>query len=708
MSKESDVLSEAKERFKLSDDAESENRQAYLDDWRFARMGEQWPENIKRDREQEGRPCLTVNRMPSFIRQVVNDARQNTPQIKVSPMDGQGDPETAEVIGGLIKSIERQSNADAAYDTALDCAVTGGFGYFRVDVDYAYEDSFALDICIKRIVNPLTVYGDPDSVEVDASDWRYGFVTDLIPRKTFEKRYKGAEAVDWDSYGDGNDLLWFQDNTVRIAEYWDRYEAPEKILQLSNNMVIREAEYLKNKDLFDVTGLNVTGTRQTMGYKVKHRVMTGSEILEEKDWAGCYIPICPVYGDEIVIEGRRYLMSMIRQAKDAQRMFNYWRTTSTELVALAPKTPFIGPEGAFDVDIEKWMSANVKTHPFIQYSGQIPPQRQGFAGPPAGALQEAMNASDDIKSIMGLFDASLGARSNETSGRAIMARQREGDVSTFHFIDNLSRAIRYAGKVMVDLIPRVYTHERVVRILGEDGATKEVTLNKQVPGENGMVTMYDMTTGKYDVTVSTGPSFTSKREEASQQMIEMIKVFPQAAPLIGDIVAKSLDWPGADQIAKRLQVMLPPPVQKMEANTEIPPAAQAIIQSQDMQLQKMQEAIKQMQEAHASRDRQMLQMKGENERLQVELANKREEFEVRRFEAQQEALTKIKVKEMDNEAGRQEIALKAYFDDQAMMLNTRMDTFQKVLESLMQVSTEDGESEESHGMSGDMPDEMMR
>ena len=683
MAKDSDILDEAKERFQLADDADSDNRNAYLDDYRFARLGEQWPEKIKKEREQEGRPCLTINRMPSFIRQVVNDARQNTPQIKVHPMDGNGDVETAEVLGGMIKAIEVQSNADAAYDTALDCAVTGGFGFFRIDIDYTSKTSFDLDVVVRRVVNPLTIYGDPDGTEVDASDWRFAFVTDLMTKKAFKKKYKGAEEVDWDTYGDGKDLNWFQEDTVRIAEYWDRYVAKEMMVKLNSGLILRQEEYFKNKDLFDVSQLTVAGEREVETYKVKHRIMTGAEILEEKDWPGMYIPICPVYGDEVVIEGKRHLLSMIRMAKDAQRMFNYWRTTSTELVALAPKAPFIGPEGAFDVDAEKWMSANVKTHPFIQYSGQVPPQRQAFAGPPAGALQEAMNASEDIKSIMGLFDASLGAKSNETSGRAILARQREGDVSTFHFIDNLSRAIRYAGVVMVDLIPKVYTSERVMRIIGEDDSVKEVTINQQRETEEGLTTMYDVTTGKYDVTVSAGPSFTTKREEASMQMIEMIKVFPQAAPLIGDIVAKSLDWPGADQIAKRLQVMLPPPVQKMEANTEIPPAAQAIIQSMEMQLKQAEQAIQQIQQEHAGHAQQMTKMIGENQKLKIDLANKAEEYAVRRYEADRDADTKLQVKHMEGEQDQRDIALKAYFEQQTNAFDARMQSFQKILEQLM-------------------------
>jgi hypothetical protein len=256
----------------------------------------------------------------------------------------------------------------------------------------------------------------------------------------------------------------------------------------------------------------------------------------------------------------------VRDAKDPQRMFNYWRTTSTELVALAPKTPFIGRKGAFETDSAKWATANIQSHAYIEYDGPEPPQRQMFAGPPAGAIQEALSASDDMKAIMGLYDASLGARSNETSGRAILMRQREGDVSTFHYIDNLNRALRHAGRVLLDLVPKVYATPRVIRILGQDGQASSVAVNQppQTAGADpaaklkAVEKIYDLTVGKYDVTVQAGPSFTSRREEAANQMIELIRAYPAAAPVIGDLLARNLDWPGAEEVAQRLQAMLPP------------------------------------------------------------------------------------------------------------------------------------------------------
>jgi hypothetical protein len=560
-----DILADAKELFELASEREALNRREALDDLRFARLDEQWPEIVRRERERNGRPCLTINRIEPFIRQVVNDARQNQPAIKVHPADSSADPKTAEIYNGLIRNIETTSRADVAYDTALDFAVTMGFGFFRINTEYAHEDTFDLDLRIKSIVNPFSVYADPYSTESDSSDWNSCFVTELIEKDQFRRRYKGAEEVDWDAQGYTQlEDPWREDERIMVAEYFDRDQAQKTILLLSDQSVVDEEVYLANKDTYDMAGISVAGERETSGYRVTQRIMTGAEILETNKWAGKFIPIVPVYGSEVNVEGVRYFRSLIRGAKDAQRMFNYWRTASTELVALAPKAPFIGRRGQLTTDAAKWATANLENHAFIEYddpNGAGPPQRQPFAGVPAGALQEAMNASDDIKAVIGLYNASLGDSGNEISGRAILARQREGDVSTFHLIDNLSRAIEHCGRILIDLIPLVYTGNRIVRVLGPEGLASTVPLGVPVPagqGPNGEVLshVYDLSRGKYDLTVETGPSFTTRREEAANQMIELICAFPAAAPVLGDQLAKNLDWPGADIIAQRLAALV--------------------------------------------------------------------------------------------------------------------------------------------------------
>ena len=560
-----DIVKEAKEAFETCQEAEEENRDNAESDIKFARMGDQWDEADRNKRNREGRPVLTINRMPAFIRQVANDARLNTPSVKVFPVDDTADVECAEILNGLLRNIQVQSNADAAYDTAMSDAVTGGFGYFIIDGDYAFNDTFEQDILIKRIANPFTIHGDPRSTAIDSSDWNIGFVSDVMSHAEFEREFPNSEKIDWDAdFESEKDLDWITEDSVRVADYWKRVEEDRPIVLLSDGQVIDEEVYEKNKDYWDVSQVFVENTRTVKSWKVKRYTLSGQEVLEEIDWPGMYIPIIPVYGEESWVEGKRHFKSLIRDAKDPQRIYNYWRTASTELVALAPKAPFIGPVGAFDEDGDKWATANTDSHPYLQYDGQVAPQRQAFAGPPAGALQEALNASDDMKSVVGMFDASLGARSNEQSGRAILARQREGDISTFHFIDNLNKAIQHAGKVILDLIPHVYSGERVIRVLGEDDKPENVQVNQPIPmmqdGQPVMDEMgqpkariYDLTKGKYDLVVRSGPSFTTRREEAATQMMELLRVYPDAAPIIGDIFAKNLDWPGADEIAKRLE-----------------------------------------------------------------------------------------------------------------------------------------------------------
>jgi hypothetical protein len=642
-----EIIKDAREAFERAAEAEAENRREALDDLKFARLGEQWPPHIRRERDLDGRPCLTINRLPAFIRQVVNDARQNKPSILVHPVGDGADVETAEIFNGLIRHIEQSSDAEVAYDTALDFAVTGGFGYFRINTRYASDDTFDQDLTVERVANPFSIYGDPDGTAADSSDWNSAFVVDTLPKAAFEARWKGADAVDWtaDSYASLTGP-WLEGERVMVAEHWRREAVQRTIVALSDGQVVEIGVYEQQKAMFEALGVSVIGQpRQMASHKVIQRILTGAEVLETVEWAGRFIPIVPVYGEELHVDGRRRLRGLVRDAKDPQRMFNYWRTTSTELVALAPKTPFIGRKGAFETDSAKWATANVQTHAYIEYDGPEAPQRQMFAGPPAGALTEASNASDDLKSIMGLYDASLGAPSNEASGKAILLRQREGDVSTFHYVDNLNRAMRHAGRILLDLIPKVYATPRVVRILDPDGQARAVSVNAPAPspatssgapagqspaaaaGLSEIQTaekIYDLTVGKYDLTVAAGPSFTSQREEAANQMLELIRIYPAAAPLIGDLLAKNLDWPGADEVAKRLQSMLPPQAQGADPQLQ---AAQAQLQAAQAQAQAAQEQA-------ASLSQALTAAQGEIAALQQDRSNAARKLQIDAFEAE--------------------------------------------------------------------------
>jgi hypothetical protein len=686
-----DVLADAKERFRLAHDAEAENRKWAIDDLMFARMGEQWPLHVRKQRELEGRPCLTINRMPAFARQVVNDARQNKPAIRVRPADSEADPDTANIYNGLIRNIEQSSNADVAYDTALESAVYTGFGYFRLSTDYAHEDTFDLDIKIERIANPLTVYADPTSTAPDASDWRFGFVTDLMPLTEFESKYgKNTLASNWSADGDDRDSLWRNEDSVRIAEYWTRDEYMKAIVQLSNGQVLDAKLYEANKPLWDAQQLTVIGERETRCYRVRQQIVTGAEVLETVDWPGKYIPIIPVFGDEVNVQGKRYFRSLVRDARDSQMMFNFWRTASTELVALAPKAPFIGPRGAFDGD-PKWQSANVKSHPYLEYEGAVPPQRQPFAGVPAGALQEALNSSDDMKAILGIYDASLGARSNETSGRAILARQREGDVSTFHFIDNLSRAIKYAGRCLIDLIPAVYNTERMVRVLGEDGDVKNVLVNPKQAAEYGKV--YELARGKYDLVVEAGPSFSTKRDETQNFLLETMRANPSTAPLLMDVLARNMDFPEAEKIAARFKTMLPPAIQKMEEQGEdvTEQTLMAQLSQAQMQMQQMQQALQSAEMQKAQLESQKVQQDGqiEAQKLQLQKSIEDQRAELERYKANLDAQVRVYVEQL--KAGTQESSQQRQFDVEnkrlvAQQLGTDLGTVDALIQTTQEIT----------------------
>ena len=609
MTTDSEILSEAKEAHKLGLDAEADNRASYVEDYRFARLDEHWPASELAKRQRSGRPCLTIPRLPAFLNQVINDSRQNRPRIRTKPVDSFADPKTAQVIDGLILNIERASNAAVAYDTAIDCAVSGGFGYFRIDVEYSDSNGFDKELRINRIANPLQVIGDPYSQAADSSDWNSCFVTSLMTKDEFGKRYKGAEKSNWETHYVGLEQAWMEGDEIMLAEWWRREEIEKTIYQMSDKRVLEEKVLLEQGQMLSDAGITVIGSRKTPGYKVQQYLMTGAEVLKKTDWQGCYIPIIPVYGEELNIEGKRVFRSLIARAKDAQRRLNYWVSAATEIVALAPKTPFIGHEKAFSLEPAKWNSVNTESHSYIAVpNGAEIPQRQPLDGGQAlGAISQALAASDDIKASLGMFDAALGKQSNETSGKAIMARQRESDTSTFHFIDNLARSIQHAGRVIVDLIPAVHTPGSIVRVIGESGKVATAKIETQMPGapkpkygpldddlpevdEQGQAIahVFDFGVGRYDVTVETGPSYTTQRQESREILTELMRSAPMLGEIAGDLLIKNFDIPEAEEIAKRIK-------KKMDmAGGELPPEVQEIMAKGKEEIGRLTEENQQM------------------------------------------------------------------------------------------------------------------
>lgn len=604
--------SDALEAYRVCSDASQENEQTYEDDYRFWRLDEQWPEAIKQARAKPGqeRPMFTLNRGPTFARQVINDIRQNRPTVKFNPADSGADIETALVMTGIHRNINNLSRGDIARDTAAECAVYGGFGYYRIDIEYACDDTFDKDIRINRIVNPLSIKGDPYSTAADSLDWMMAFCIDVMTPEAFKDAYPKADPISFDMMDDKVKRDWTNGEDIIVAEYWKRAKAMKTVLLLSDGKVVDEEAYLTPgkdepglKDILDASGITPTQAREIETYVVDQCVLNGQEQLTEKiRWAGKYIPIVPVYGEEIHLKGKRMFWSMLHRARHAQEQFNYHETTATELYALSPRIPFIGEQGAFDVD-PNWQTANTQNHPFLEYkSGKLPPQRQVLdSGPMLGAMSLSKQASDNLKAVLGMFDASLGNRSNENSGIAIQRRDQQSDVGNFHFTDNVSRAIACEGTIIGDLIPKVYTKGRIARVLGDDGTTQDVQLGPRQMAEQSMQPgqepnppkigalqgVFDLSMGKYDVTVESGPSYTTQRQETAAVVGELIRANPEMMQIGGDIMVRNLDLKEGDELARRMKKMLPPQLQD-NAEQAIPPQVQEQMAAMEQALQECQ------------------------------------------------------------------------------------------------------------------------
>jgi hypothetical protein len=599
------IIQMAMDLFEDSQDGSNYNRIEAEEDIRFGRLSEQWPKDIKQSREEQKRPCLTINKIPSFIRQVVNDVKQNKPSIIVSPIDNGADPDTAEVLTGLVRSIERNSNALQTYCNSVDNSASCGFGFMQLSIEYANEYSFDREIKICPVPNPLSVHWDVTDYNLGASEWRYCFLSELLDQKKFEEDWPDAAKVSFEGDINQRESWWLSDDGVRVSDFWLKEFETKKLLMirdksnpLAEPAVIKGEDYESNpeaKKMVEAGLWEVVEEREIQSPKVVRRKITGAEVLEKLEWPGPTIPVSPVWGEIVILDGRRYLRSMIRDVKDSQIMFNYWRTTATEMVALQPRAPLFVKSGSIPEGHQhKYETANTKNWAYLEYEGDIPPQRQQMAAVPTGMIQEALNASDDMKAITGIHDASLGAQGNETSGKAIRLRQTKGDLANYHFTDNLNHGIQYLAKCIVDAIPSVYSQRSMIRILGEDMTEKVVNLGK-IEGAMQGEKLYDLSVGRYDVTVKAGPSYMSQREETREVFIEMMRSMPQIAPYISDFLMDHMDFQGAQKLSKRLKLLLPPEIQKMEMEEEtkdLPPEFRDAMKQAQMVIQELEGKLK--------------------------------------------------------------------------------------------------------------------
>lgn len=591
-----DILEDAQARLALAIEAEEEIRKEALDDLTFIK-GDQWPLDIKNQRNIEARPCLVINRLPQFVQQVTNDQRQNRASIKVNPVSSGADEETADVIQGLIRHIEYNSNAEAAYDTAFEAAARSSFGFWRITTDFVGPDSFEQEILLKRVRDHFSVYLDPYHQEPDGSDANWAFVISDMPPEEYKAQYPNSKlASNWVSYEaiGNNKPIWIKSDGCRVVEYFYKVFKNDKLHQLSTGETVLNGKLPERMLAAHTAGVQVQilDSRDVKIPVVKWCKLNGAEILERGEWAGKYIPIVPVYGNELYVDGKRTLESVIRHAKDPQRMLNYWKSAETEAIALAPRAPYIGAEGQFEGHEEEWKNANRRNHPYLEFKQKDldgapagPPQRQ-VAEPAVQAITQASAlAADDLKATTGIYDPALGAGPPDPSGIAISRRQNQAQTATFHFSDNLKRSLKHTGRILIDLIPKVYDTARAARIVKEDGTQQVVQLNHKHNDESGKEVLYDVTVGRYDVVVDTGPSFASKRQEAAASMMQFSQAVPQIASICADIIVRNMDWPGAQELSDRLKKALPPQLQDDPKQQEIPPMVAARMQQMQALLQ---------------------------------------------------------------------------------------------------------------------------
>ena len=650
----SDILSTARARLDMAVSALSESREDETDDLKFYAGSPdnqwQWPADVLATRGAvqgqtiNARPTLTINKLPQHVRQVTNDMRQNRPGAKVIPVDDDADIEVADIFNGLIRHIEYISDADVAYDTACENQVAYGEGYIRLLTEYCDDKTFDQDIKIGRVRNSFSVYMDPTIQDPTGADAKWCFVTEDLTKAEFTRMYPDAAPITTlQSLGVGDQSIsnWLNEDTIRIADYYYiDYDTTTLNLYPGNQSAF--AGTPEDKMLREHFGKPVK-SRESDRAKVKYCKINGYEILEEREWAGKWIPVIRIVGNEFEVDGRLYVSGLVRNAKDAQRMYNYWVSQEAEMLALAPKAPFIGYGGQFEGYEDKWKTANTNNWPYLEVNPDVTdgsgsalplPQR---AQPPmasSGLLQAKSGAAEDIKSTTGQYNASLGMGSNERSGKAILARQREGDVGTFHYGDNLTRGVRHVARQLIDLIPKIYDTQRVARIIGEDGETKMVKINPEqaepvnkIVDQQGIVIekIYNPGVGKYDVVATTGPGYATKRQEALEAMAQLLQGNPQLWTVAGDLFVKNMDWPGAQEMAARFKKTIDP---KILETGDKPPELQAA----EQQIQAMGQEMEQM--------HQMITNVGKSIEMQ-DMRRKDYEAEIKAFQAETQRLTAV-------------------------------------------------------------------
>lgn len=603
-----DVVKQAREALELSYQFDKDNRKEAIEDLRFV-AGFQWSDSARQERQ--GRPLITINRSGQFIRQVSNPIRQNMPTIKVEP-DGDDQAQMAEIANGMFRRIQYNSSASHVYANAVEHMVACGIGWWRICTDYLNDDSFDQEILIKRVFNPLSVYPDPSSLEPDRSDMNWCIVSELWPNEAFKRKWPGKNLVSVETPNNGSTqqaISWGSADSVRVAEFWRRKEKSKQVAQLTNGDIV-DIDLLQKvaPQYAESIKPHIANARTVNGHTVEMMMVSGAEQLEETyECPSKWIPIVPVIGNEIPIEQGTYRHGLIRFQREPQQLHNYFMSVAAETLGQQPKAPYLVVAKTIAKWKSLWDNANRTPTPYLPYDpdASLPnggtPQRIPPPPLPAGMIQMAQMLSDDMKATTGIYDAALGAQSNETSGVAIGQRVAQGDQATFHYVDNLEHGLEHTGRIILDMMPKVYDNERTMRLKG-DGASKEqtITINKPIMQVEGQTMMHnDMSQMSFNsVRVVLGQNFASRKQQTSQILVGLLQAMPQIGAVAGDIIAKNLDIDQAEELAERLHTQLPPPILAMEQAQENggqpgqpPPPQQP--SPEEMAMQQQQEAHQQ-------------------------------------------------------------------------------------------------------------------
>lgn len=578
------ILAEAKNRFSHAEAWEADYRRAYLDDLKMdladAVNMYAWPNAVRRNRDIDQRPCLTVNKIHQHNLHIINNSKQNKPSIKIHPTGGDATAEAADVFEGVIRYIEYQSNAQAAYDKATEYQVRAGMGYWRVVTAYASEDvspeAFNQEIFIRTVKDPLNVYLDNDITEVDGSDAHWGFIFDNVPIEEFNKKYpKYKNPPTTPNLGESSNN-WVTVDHVRVAEYYRKVEHKTTVVAFTDPA--GQVQVLKKKDipaelLVPLLQDPTTKTREVTDPEVEWFLIVGNEIVERSTWPGKYIPIVRIIGEESIVDGELDRKGHTRSMLDPQRIYNYWTSAAVEFVALQGKQPYVAPASAIEGYETYWQTANKVNYSVLPYKDKdddgnpiAAPQREQAPQFAPAYITGMQVAANEMQMVSGQYQAVMGEPGNETSGRAINQRQRQGETATYHFIDNLAHGIRYTGKILLDLIPKIYDTPRVLSILAENGDVSTINLDpkaelahevkkNKLTSEVSMI--FNPSVGRYDVQADIGPNYGTRREEAFNAFSQIAAQSPQMMSLVGDLLFKAADFPGADTIAERLRRMVP-------------------------------------------------------------------------------------------------------------------------------------------------------